>query len=263
MKNLKRTEIAEKTVIVIPTYNCATQLARVLAALGPVADHFAAVWVIDNISSDDTVKVATRFQPTIGNLRVYQNAANISLGGTHKKAFLEAKNTGNDYVLILHGDDQALAAEAELMVDTCALNTGKTVLGTRFAKESRLFGYDTKRILGNKLLNAFYSIGTMRRLSDLGSGLNLFRLNDLDENLFLRFGNSLSFNYELILDFVRRNRSFVYVPITWREVDQVSNARNWRVFSSAVVILIRWLFHKETTPGPHQTEYHWNEISHV
>lgn len=109
-------------------------------------------------------------------------------------------------------------------------------------RESRLIGYDMKRIAGNHVLNTIYSVVALRRLTDLGSGLNLFALSDLQEEMYLNFADKLTFNYELILDFVRRKVNFAYVPITWREEDQVSNARNMNIFKTALVNLFRWRF---------------------
>jgi hypothetical protein len=77
-------------------------------------------------------------------------------------------------------------------------------------------------------------------LVDLGSGLNLFALRDLDERTYRRFANGMTFNFELLLDLVGRGVSFAYLPITWREEDQVSNARNWRVFRAGLAGLVRW-----------------------
>jgi dolichol-phosphate mannosyltransferase len=105
-----------------------------------------------------------------------------------------------------------------------------------------------------------YSVLAWRRLEDLGSGLNVFRLDDLDPRTYLGFGNSLTFNYELILDLVRRRVHFGYVPITWREEDQVTNARNWKIFRTALGILLRWRIGLTATTVPAGAAYEWDEV---
>jgi dolichol-phosphate mannosyltransferase len=102
---------------------------------------------------------------------------------------------------------------------------------------------------------------TLRRLEDLGSGLNLFALADLDPSTYLRFANRLTFNYELILDLVARKVRFAFVPITWREEDQVSNARNWNIFRTALVNLLRWRLRLRGPEPEHDRDYEWDEIS--
>jgi hypothetical protein len=176
-----------------------------------------------------------------GKLKVFQNTSNYNLGGTHKVAFLRAEELGYSHILILHGDNQAKSDEANDLIDYCLKHPEhQTVLGSRFEKDSRLIGYDTRRVIGNKVLNALYSLITFRHLTDLGSGLNFFALSDLDKRNYLNFADKLTFNYELILDLVRRRVSFVYLPITWREEDQVSNARNINIFKTAIGNLLAW-----------------------
>jgi hypothetical protein len=103
-----------------------------------------------------------------------------------------------------------------------------------------LQGYDWKRIWGNRVLNIAYTLLTGRKCVDLGSGLNVFALNDLDERTYLEFADKLTFNFELLLDLIKRKVKFAYVPITWREEDQVSNARNFSIAKTAATNLLRW-----------------------
>jgi len=236
-----------KVLVVIPSYNCAKQLPRVLDEIDQrLIDRVEEIAVIDNGSTQNTVEVALTYKtkrPMDGKLKVFRNTDNYNLGGTHKVAFLRAKELGLSHVLILHGDNQAKSDEANNLLDYCLTHPDhQTVLGSRFMKGARLIGYDVKRIVGNHVLNIIYSVIALRKLTDLGSGLNLFALSDLREQTYLNFADKLTFNYELILDLVRRKVNFAYVPITWREEDQVSNARNMNIFKTALVNLFRWRF---------------------
>lgn len=233
-----------KTICVIPTYNCANQVTRVLGKLKATDwRRFDAIWVIDNGSHDGTAEVAKELIHKVGlaNASVFRNSRNVNLGGTHKVAFREARKLGATHVLILHGDDQADAAESHNLLDLSLANGEITILGSRFMKGSQLKGYNLGRILGNRLLNMVYSTFTLKWLSDLGSGLNLFALKDIEDSQIQYFGNSLSFNYELILFLVGQKRRFIYTPISWAEEDQVSNARNFNIFFKALGILGTWI----------------------
>ncbi len=253
-----------KAVIAIPAYNCGPQIGRVLDEItDELAARVAEIWVIDNRSTDDTLERALEHRRSgrLPNLRVFRNRQNNSLGGTHKVAFEHARAAGHTHVVILHGDNQARSDEAGLLLDHAEAHPEtQTVLGSRFSRHSRLHGYDAKRVWGNRALNTVYSAVALRRLQDLGSGLNLFALRDLDPATYLGFANHLTFNYELILDLVRRRVRFAYLPITWREEDQVSNARNWNIFRTALRNLALWRLGRRTSDPAPDRDYEWDEI---
>ena len=251
-------------VIAIPAYNCAGQITRVLDEIpSALAARVREIWVIDNRSTDDTAERAAGYARSgrLPNLRVFRNRQNNSLGGTHKVAFEHARAAGHSHVVILHGDNQARSDEVGLLLDRAEADPAtQTVLGSRFSRRSRLEGYDAKRVWGNRVLGVVYSAVARRRLEDLGSGLNLFALRDLDPGTYLGFADRLTFNYELILDLVRRRVRFAFVPITWREEDQVSNARNWVVFRTALRNLALWRLGRPTTPPQADRDYEWDEV---
>lgn len=255
----------QKILIAIPTYRCEKQITRVLDEIDTVLmKRVEEIAVIDNGSPDDTVRVAIEYKNSgkLGNkLRVFQNTDNYNLGGTHKVAFLRAKKMGYTHVIILHGDNQAKSDEANHLIDFMEKHPAhQTVLGSRFNRKSTLIGYDTKRILGNKLLNTIYSAVTLKKCEDLGSGLNLFALSDLEESKYLQFADKLTFNYELLLDLIKRHINFAYVPITWREEDQVSNARNLNIFRTALLNLFQWRFNTAPVAQNRAKDYTCREV---
>jgi len=253
-----------KVLLAIPAYRCEKQISRVLDEIDDkLASRFAEIAVIDNGSPDGTVKAALTYKKNgrLKNLRIYQNVDNYNLGGTHKVAFLHAKRLGLTHVLILHGDNQAKSSEANLLLDYAKSHPEtQTVLGSRFSKGSKLEGYDWKRIGGNRILNIVYSVLTGRSCKDLGSGLNLFALNDLNQKTYLEFADKLTFNFELLLDLIKRDVNFAYLPITWREDDQMSNAGNLSVAKIAFVNVIKWRFSKPPKPTNKPEDYQFKEV---
>ena len=246
-----------KILVAIPTYRCEKQITRVLDEIDEkLAKRVTEIAVIDNGSPDGTVVAALNYKKNgrLKNLHVYKNVDNYNLGGTHKVAFLRAKKLGLTHVVILHGDNQAKSNEANHLIDYVEKHPEtQTVLGSRFSKGSVLKGYGWKRIWGNRILNIVYSVITLRKCKDLGSGLNMFAINDLSQNTYLEFADKLTFNFELLLDLIKRDVAFAYVPITWREDDQMSNARNFNIAKIALINLLQWRFGK-TKPAIHTAD---------
>jgi glycosyltransferase involved in cell wall biosynthesis len=186
------------------------------------------VMVVDNQSPDQTLEVALergKLLLTHFNFIAWRNEKNFGLGGSHKAAFRYAIEHNFDYLLVLHGDDQAdihdliaqLEAGAHLEVDC--------LLGARFMKGSRLSGYSWFRAFGNRVYNALFSLVAEQTIFDLGSGLNLYRLKTYREFYFKTFPDDLTFNYVMLLASYFRKQKVRFFPISWREEDQRSNVK--------------------------------------
>jgi dolichol-phosphate mannosyltransferase len=240
--------MSRSVLVVIPTFNCESQIIRVLEKLERIPKIVGTdFWVIDNGSTDFTYQRAFNhvIENKITNISVYQTFQNNSLGGTIKIAFNSAKTNGYDYVAIFHGDDQGDVSDLHKILGYAnSSSTAQSILGSRFMWKSKLIGYSKIRIAGNLILNFIYSIFTRRLLTDLGSGLNLYRVKDISRIDYMKFADSLTFNYELILAMIRMRNRFIYFPIIWKEEDQVSNAKNFSLFYSAIKILTNFLLRK-------------------
>lgn len=234
-----------RILIAIPTFNCSVQIIQVLEDISNHAfGENVTFWVIDNQSQDSTFEICKQFiaERRIFNVSADQTIQNNSLGGTHKIAFNRAISLSFDYVGIFHGDNQGRIEDLyRILLEIENLKTTQSVLGTRFSRKSSLEGYSRKRILGNLLLNTLYSLVSRRVLTDLGSGINVYKTVDLKKIQYMYFGDTLSFNYQLILDLSRTNAPFHFFPINWRQEGQVSNARELNVFASGVFIALRHL----------------------
>lgn len=238
-----------KILVAIPAYNCEKQIVRVLKGFdSDLLSKISKVVVIDNISSDNTASVALEYINKINpsKFEVWRNNKNYNLGGSHKVAFLYAEKNKMDYVAILHGDDQADTKELDLLINEASQHPeAGAILGSRFMKGSSLKGYSVERIIGNRIINLIYSIVALRPSLDLGSGLNLFRVEDLKDHRYLGFEDSITFNIDLLLDYFKKKTNIRFIPISWKEEDQVSNAKNFAVGRKAMIKLLRWRFNKE------------------
>lgn len=237
-----------RILIVIPTYNCEKQISKVLQGFNKkLINRVTKVVIIDNGSSDNTLSVALKAINRIRSpkFEIWQNIKNYNLGGTHKVAFIAAEKLNMDYIAILHGDNQANTTELNDLIDVAESDKNyDAILGSRFMKGSRLIGYDKTRIIGNRVLNIIFSIIALRVCRDLGSGINLFKTRDLKDQHYLGFEDSITFNIDLLLDYYRKKTKLKFVPITWSQDDQVSNAQNIKVATTAIVKLLLWRVNK-------------------
>lgn len=237
----------DKILLFIPAYNCAPQIVRVIAKLNSVpAGIFAEILILDNQSKDETNRVAAEALSKVSQhiVKVARNRDNYGLGGSHKAAFQYADVNGFSHVAVLHGDDQGdvlellpiLAAQRHWEVDAC--------LGSRFMKAARTPGYSRFRVFGNHVFNQLFSAVAQRRVTDLGSGLNIFSRQVFVDPDVRYFSDDLRFNCYLLLNLIDKRRSVEFFPITWREEDQVSNVRLFSQTVKTLEIVKEYLFQR-------------------
>lgn len=234
--------------IAIPCYRCEKQIPRLLRELDQSIENMqsfqlVSVRLIENHGNDDT---CLRAQETIATLKnhsffsVYRNQENYGLGGTHKIALDLALKEKATHLLILHGDHQAKPREIESLLSLSIKNDLCTVLGSRFQDQARLQSYSQIRRGGNLFLNGIYSVLTGKRITDLGSGLNLFSLSQVNKDDIFTMSNDFTFNMDYLLYLISKKIPFQYTPISWQTTDQVSNARSIEVGWITLVKVLRW-----------------------
>ena len=228
--------MTNRILIVIPTYNCEKQLSRVINKIdATIQKYIEEIVVIDNGSSDNTLEVALNCSHDIKvKYTVFKNHQNYSLGGSIKRAFLYAIEQHYDYMIVLHGDDQADIRDFLPLLERKSYLDKDITIGARFHPDSNLSGYSKVRILGNRVLNMVCGFITKRKVHDLIAGINCFKVDFFKNKFFLKFTDNLTFDAHILLYAFDKKANIEYVPISWREEDQVSNAK---VVKQALIIL--------------------------
>lgn len=267
---------ATRLLVFIPMYNCAPQIGRVLAQLQDprLRGLLSGVVCVDNRSSDGTVEAAAAALEGLAlpARALLRNDANYGLGGSHKVAIDYGRAEGYSHLIVLHGDDQGSIADLLPLLEAGAHETTDFLMGARFMRGSRLLGYSALRTAANRAFNLLFSAISGRRLYDLGSGLNLFRLCRFDDGFHRRFADDLTFNYYLILALAARGERLTFFPLSWREEDQISNAKlsrmGWQILGLLWrrVAAPRRFFAAEHRATPREAYpstllHHWQEVA--
>ena len=234
-----------RILIFIPMYNCEKQIPRVISQFDEETQKlFTEILVVDNISKDNSLSKAEEALKKLNNIKttLIQNEENVSLGGSHKVAFNYAIDNSYDYVIVLHGDDQGSIKDIiPYIKDETALKYD-AFLGARFMKGSKTPGYDKIRIIGNYAVNTFISIFLRKNVKDMGSGLNMFKTEILKNKFYLPFRNDLTFNVYLLFYLIYAKINFIFFPLTWREDDQISNAKVFKQGIHIIKMTFKYIF---------------------
>lgn len=237
------------TLLFIPMYNCEKQIVRVLDQLtGDVCAFLSGVIIVNNRSTDQGEQAVTGYLQTHAlpiPVRLLRNDDNYGLGGSHKVAFQYAIENDYDYVIVLHGDDQGNIRDVLPILSAGEHRLHDSMLGSRFEKQSVLVNYSRFRIFGNHVFNGLVSACTAKRLTDLGSGLNIYCTDYLRSEFYLSFPNTLTFNVYMLLYGVYSKSSFAFFPLTWREEDQISNAKFMKQSMEILKLVCRYVFDRK------------------
>lgn len=227
-----------KILLFIPMYNCEKQILRVLNQLTKeVCSYLSEVIIINNRSTDNGEYAAAqyiadhKFPVTVSLLR---NDDNYGLGGSHKVAFQYAMDGNFDYVIVLHGDDQGDISNILPYLKNKEYEKYDCFLGARFMRGSQLQGYSRFRTFGNYVYDFLFSIGCKNKIYDLGSGLNMYKVDILRDKFYIKYKDNLMFNYCMIMGASYYKQKVKFFPIVWREDDQVSNVK---MVNQAITVL--------------------------
>jgi glycosyltransferase involved in cell wall biosynthesis len=182
--------------VVIPAFNEAHSIAGVVAAMATAA-RWREIIVVDDGSADETGARARE-----AGACVVRHPYNKGNGAAVKSGIRRASG---DFVLILDGDGQHKAADAQRLV--ARLGEFDLVIGARSASTQATL---TRRV-GNAALNRFAGYLTDRRIPDLTSGFRAARREHLLEFLHL-LPNGFSTPTTTTLAFIKGGYNVAFEP---------------------------------------------------
>ena len=251
-----------KSILIgIPAYNCEEQIVRVIASLKAVNGLISEVIVVDNLSSDSTVLKALNCINEHKNfdfkISVLKNFENYSLGGTHKVIFKYALDNNYEYSIILHGDDQADISDVQKILLNSQYSGVDLILGSRFMSGAKRIGYSKFRIFGNYFFLILFSLCTKKFIWDMGSGLNMYSKKYMTANATNCCPDDLVFHCYYLLKCIKLRARIVFFPISWREEDQVSNAKLFRQSMQIIALLFRFFLMPNKVLGESRGREHY------
>lgn len=246
-----------KILLFIPMYNCEKQIVRVLGQLtDEVCSYLSEVIIINNRSTDNGEQVVQDYLSDNHlpvKVSLFRNDDNYGLGGSHKVAFKYAVENDFDYVILLHGDDQGDISNILPYLKNKEYEKYDCFLGARFMKGSKLQGYSKFRTFGNIVYNTLFSIGCGYKVYDLGSGLNMYKVDILRDKFYLKYKDNLVFNYCMVMGQAYYKHKVKFFPIIWREDDQVSNVKMVNQAMIVLKLLGSYIVnHKKFVTGEHR-----------
>lgn len=187
--------------VVIPTYNEAQSIGRVLADIPRTVDE---VLVVDSDSSDETTAIAGKMGAKVLRepRRGYGRACLTGLAAVNDP----------DVVVFLDGDYSDRPAEMTILLDPLRAGSADLVIGSRLAGERTPGALPWHAVLGNRLAAGLITSFSGVHLTDLGP----FRAARYDALLALGLRESTyGWPVEMIVKGARRGLRIVEVPVSY------------------------------------------------
>ena len=149
-KNLSEPDIQMSNVwVVVPCFNVAQHIKKVLGAIGPEAVGIIAV---NDCSTDSTHQILESI-PTDSRIHILNCEKNLGVGGATKLGFEYAASMGADIIVKLDGDGQMDPSLIPELIRPIQERAADYTKGNRFINIEQVLSMPRKRLIGNIILS--------------------------------------------------------------------------------------------------------------
>ena len=231
----------KNALIIIPTYNEAEKIARLLHDLAELYPSSVDILVIDDNSPDGTIDIVRSMQNTMPGLHVIQRERKLGLGTAYISGFHYAINKGYPYIIEMDADFSHDPAEVKRFLD--AMEGGADlVIGSRYMNNTiNVVNWPLGRLILSKMASIYTQIITGLPVDDPTSGFKCFSIEVL-RALDLDAVNSQGYSFQIEMNFRvwKKGFSIKEIPIVF--VDRsVGKSKMTRKNISEAIWIVWWL----------------------
>lgn len=165
-------EVTMKLLIVIPAYNEAESIERVVGNIIAQCPNYDYL-VVNDGSKDNTVEICK-----LRGYRILDLPVNLGLSGAVQAGMIYAFENGYDGAVQFDGDGQHRAEYIQLLVDHSLKTGADIVIGSRFKTQKKACSL---RMLGSNLIQLAICMTTGQNITDPTSGMRLYSRRVLRE----------------------------------------------------------------------------------
>ncbi len=192
---------ALKCCILIPTYNNAQTLEKVITDVSEYSDN---VLVINDGSTDNTNHILAKFN----NIQVVSYLQNKGKGFALRTGFEAARKNGFHYVITIDSDGQHFADDIPVFVEKMETEKNSIIIGARNMNQDSVPG---KSNFGNRFSNFWFKFNTGITVPDTQSGYRLYPIKLLEGIHFIT--RKYEFEVEVIVRAAWRGIGVTAVPV--------------------------------------------------
>lgn len=230
--------MAERALVVIPTYNEAANLPQLVPQV-LAQDSRLEVLVVDDASPDGTGQLADGLAQREPRVHVLHREGKLGLGTAYIVGFRWALEHGYDYVFEMDADFSHDPGHLKEFLKAAA--TADLVLGSRYlGGKVTVVNWPIARLMLSYWANVYARWVTGLRIWDLTGGFKCFRTNVLQAiDLSQVRSNGYAFQIEMSVRAWRKGFRLAEVPIVFVDRTEGQSKMNRRIVREAIWIVPR------------------------
>lgn len=229
---------AERAVVVLPTYNEAATIARVVEQIH-LAVPEADILVVDDGSPDGTGQIVDDLAAVDSRISALHRTVKEGLGAAYLAGFATALQQGYEVVVEMDADGSHRPEDLPRLLARIA--DADLVLGSRYADGGRVVNWPRRRQVLSRWGNVYARLALGISVRDATGGYRAFRASTLRRlDLAGVASQGYCFQIDLVWRAIRAGMTVVEVPITFVEREEGTSKMNGAIVREALVRVTRW-----------------------
>lgn len=199
---------SDKVLFVIPAYNEATNIEKVLKEIQKDV-KYADILIINDCSKDNTRQIVLR-----NNVKCIDNIFNMRYAMAVQTGIKYAYKNEYDYVIQMDADGQHIAKEAEKLYKAMLSSNNDIIIGSRYLED---LGYKCPffRRIGTKIFELLVRLFCKKRITDPMSGFQCLNRRIIEE--YATMGRYPEYpDANLLIEMIRLGYNVDEIPVKMR-----------------------------------------------
>lgn len=227
-----------RTIVVLPTYDEAENLPRIVPAILAQTPEIE-ILVVDDHSPDGTGKIADQLAEETGRVHVLHREGKAGLGAAYRAGLARALELGADRVIQMDADFSHPPDQIPVLLRE--LESHDAVLGSRYLKGITVVNWPIERILLSYFGNLYARRATGLHISDMTGGFRAVRRELLERIGFERIkADGYAFQIEMNFRLVQADARIAEIPFFFLDRTHGESKLSWKVGLEALWI-VWWL----------------------
>lgn len=228
-----------RAVVVIPTFNEAENLSRLLPQL---LELKLDILIVDDGSSDRTQDVVRDFKFQSNRVELLARTAKMGLGSAYRDGFAQVLNRDYEVVIQMDADGSHRVADLHRMIERLQSDSRiELLIGSRWVQGGAVQNWPKHREILSRTANFYSKMMLGFTVRDSTSGFRIYRADLLRKmKLNLIESEGYAFQIEMTRAATNAGAQIAEIPITFIEREFGVSKMSPRIVREALIKVTKW-----------------------